>query len=139
MMTQSMGARCMVPDCFGQLKHSDLNVSKFNRIVVAGETKMSFGSVFAGMRTLAHELCHSRQIAVENHGAIEFDFNFGTLHGHLLKIPFADGTLITAHGGYHAVGRTVRLAWIDLLSRGLLIIIIEHLQFAHSIVSSIAV
>src|ERR1041385_5173313 len=99
---------------------------------MARKSKMAARAVLAGMFAVAHVLGDLREIGVEYHGAVEFHFDGRAFDSDFLKIPFADGMLIAARGRDHSVGRAMSLAWIDLLARGLFVIVIEHLTLAHA-------
>ncbi len=55
------------------------------------------------------------QVAVQNHHAVEGDFNFGTLHIHFLGVPFTYGFEVATFGGNNPVGRAVVLVFFQIL------------------------
>src|SRR5689334_16287058 len=60
----------------GALKRFDLNIAELNRVIMASETEVTFSAVFAGMFGAVHEFVNFGQIAIEDDGSVQLDFNF---------------------------------------------------------------
>src|SRR5262245_60048281 len=103
---------------------------------MAGEAEEARGPVLAGVRVIAHVVGDLAQVGVEYDGAVELDFDLRAADGDLLEVPLADGTLIAAVRGDHAVGGAVVLAGIELgvFRRR----VVENLQLAHADVGRVA-
>src|SRR5690349_11135962 len=98
----------------GRLQLLDRHVAERDRVVVAGEAEEAGGALLARVRRLGHVFGDLGQVSVEDDGAVELDFDLGALDRYLLEIPLADGMLVAAGGGGHAVGRAVVLALVEL-------------------------
>ena len=92
-----------------------------------------------GCGFVGHELGDLAQVAVEDERAVQLDLDLRAVDGDFLEVPFADGALIAARGGDHAVGRAVGLARVNLLAGGLFVVVVEDLDFAHADVGGVAV
>ena len=106
---------------------------------MAGKAEVTAGPVFARVRVAGEVFMDLAEVAVENGCAIQVDFHGGAFDGDLFIIPLADGVLISALRGDHAVSGAVGLAGVDFVAGGFFVIVIEHLAFAHADVSGIAV
>src|SRR6266566_7404556 len=96
-------------------------------------------AVLAWMRVARQVIGDAAQVAIQNYGAVQLDFNRRAFDRDFLVIPFTNRMLVAALGCHYAISRAVGLPQIDLFPGRLFVIVIEHLAFAHALVRSVPV
>lgn len=120
----------------GSFQWLDLDIAIGDGIIMAGETEEAGFPVFSRVGPVAHELLYLAEVCIEDGGAVQFDFYFGSVDGDFLEVPFADRSEVPAVRGDHTVSGAVELSGVEagVPFRG----VVEDLEFAHTDVCGIA-
>src|SRR5262249_17957413 len=98
----------------GSVQPLDVDVAELDRVGVPGEAEVPGLAVLAGVRPVAHVPGALARVGVEDGGAVQLALEGRALDRAPLEVPLAARPQVAAVTRYHAVGRAVVLARVEL-------------------------